>query len=57
MKPFWKSKTVLVNVVGAVVLSFLGHEAVSANGDIVAIVAAAVNIILRVVTTEGLSVK
>jgi hypothetical protein len=57
MKPFWKSKTVFVNVVGAVVLFFLGHEAVAANGDIVAIVAAVINIALRVVTTEGISVK
>jgi hypothetical protein len=57
MKPFWKSKTILVNVVGAVVLSFLGHEAVSANGEIVALVAAVVNIILRAVTTERLTAK
>jgi hypothetical protein len=46
-----------VNVIGAVVLFFLDHEAVAANGDIVAIVAAMINLVLRVVTTERISVK
>lgn len=57
MKPFWRSKTILVNVIGATVLFFLGHEQVAANGEIVALVAALVNIVLRFITTESVSVS
>lgn len=57
MKPFWKSKTVIVNVVGAVALYFLGLEQVQADPEIVALVAAIVNIVLRFMTKQPVSVR
>ena len=56
IKPFWKSKTVLVNVIGATVLYFLGLEEVAANGEIVALSAASINLILRFLTNSAISV-
>jgi len=57
MKKFWQSKTVLVNVVGAVVLYFLNLQDVGTDPTIVAAVAAAINVILRFITKEPISVK
>jgi len=57
VKPFWKSKTILVNVIAGVVLFFIQMPEVGATTEISAVVLAAVNLILRVVTKESVGLK
>jgi hypothetical protein len=57
IKPFWKSKTVLFNVLAAVVMAFLNLPEVGASPELVAIVVAIVNLALRFITKEPISTK
>ena len=57
IKPFWKSKTILVNVAAGVVLYFVQMPEVGAAPELGAIVLAGVNLILRAVTKEPVGVK
>ena len=50
-KPFWKSKTVLVNALAAAVVVFLDHD----NPAQVAQALALVNILLRCFTRTGIT--
>jgi hypothetical protein len=52
-KPFWKSKTILVNVVAAVVATAMEHD----NPVLIAQVLAVLNIILRALTTEAIGLS
>lgn len=55
IKPFWKSKTILFNFIGALILWILGHEVVGLDPGILATIQSIVNIILRFITTEPVS--
>jgi len=57
IKPFYKSKTILVNVIAGVVLSFLQMSEVGAAPELSAGVLAAVNLVLRVITKEPIGIK
>lgn len=52
-KPFWKSKTILVNVVAAVVATAMEHD----NPVLIAQVLAVLNIVLRALTTEAIGLS
>ena len=57
IKPFWKSKTILVNVVAGVVLYFIGMPEVGATPELSAMILAGVNLILRAVTSDPIGIK
>ena len=57
IKPFWKSKTVLVNVIAGVLLFFVQMPEVGAAPELSALVLAGVNLVLRSITKEPISVK
>jgi len=57
IKPFWKSKTILVNVVAGVILYFFQMPEVGAAPELSALVLAGVNLILRVITKEPVGLK
>ena len=57
IKPFWKSKTMIVNVVSGVILFFFQMPEVTAAPELSALVLAVANIILRVVTKEPVGMK
>jgi len=57
MKPFWKSKTILFNVITGAALYFINMPEVAAAPEIVAIVVAGINLVLRAITKEPISVK
>jgi len=63
MKPIWKSKTMIVNVVVAAItclVALQGTELITANPALVAGMATAVavaNIVLRLVTSEPVGLK
>jgi hypothetical protein len=50
-KPFWKSKTILINVLAAVVATAIEHD----NPALIAQVLAVLNIVLRALTKEPIS--
>lgn len=52
IKPFWQSKTVLINVVAGVALFFFGMPEVGAAPELVAGAVAAINLLLRAVTKQ-----
>jgi len=57
IKPFWKSKTILFNVAAGLVMFFLKMETVGAAPELVAVGAAAVNVVLRAITKEPVGIK
>ena len=57
VKPFWKSKTILVNVIAGVVLFFVQMPEVGATPELSALVLAGVNLVLRAVTKEPVGLK
>ena len=57
IKPFWKSKTMLVNVAAGVVLYFIQMPEVAAAPELYALVLAGANILLRVITKEPVGIK
>ena len=57
IKPFWKSKTILVNVVAGLVLYFIGMPEVGAAPELSVLVLAVINLILRAVTSDPIGVK
>lgn len=57
IKPFWKSKTILVNVIAGVILYFFQMPEVGAAPELSAIVLAGVNLLLRIVTKEPVGIK
>ena len=57
IKPFWKSKTILVNVIAGVVLYFVQIPEVGAAPELSALVLAGVNLVLRAVTKEPIGAK
>ena len=57
VKPFWKSKMILFNVIAGVALYFVNLPAVGAAPEVVAVAVAAVNIILRAITKEPVGIK
>ena len=57
VKSFWKSKTILVNVVAGLVLYFIGMPEVGAAPELSAMVLAGVNLVLRAVTNGPIGVK
>lgn len=57
IKPFWKSKTILVNVAAGVVLYFIQMPEVGAAPELSALVLAGVNLVLRAVTKEPIGAK
>ncbi len=50
IKPFWKSKTVLFNFIGALILWVAGHEVLGIDAQILALIQSGVNIVLRFLT-------
>ena len=57
IKPFWKSKMVLFNVIAAIVIYFINLAEVGAAPELIAGVVALVNVILRAITTEPIGIK
>lgn len=57
IKPFWKSKTVIVNVVVAVALAFFGLPEVGAAPELIAGIVAVGNLVLRAITKEPIGIK
>ena len=57
IKPFWKSKTILVNVAAGVVLYFIQMPEVGAAPELSALILAGVNLVLRAVTEGPIGVK
>ena len=57
IKPFWKSKTVLVNVIAGVLLFFVQMPEVGAAPELCALVLAGINLVLRSITKEPIGVK
>ena len=57
IKPFWKSKTILFNVLAGVVLYFINLPEVAAAPELVAIVVAGINLALRAITKESVGIK
>ena len=57
IKPFWKSKMVLFNVVAGVIVYFFNMPEVGASPELLALVAAGINIVLRFVTKEPVGIK
>ena len=57
IKPFWKSKTILVNVIAGVVLYFVQIPEVGAAPELSALVLAGVNLVLRAVTKKPIGAK
>ena len=51
IKPFWKSKTVLFNFFGALLLWVAGHEVLGIDAEILALIQSGVNIALRFLTS------
>jgi len=52
-KPFWKSKTIILNIVAAVVATAIEHD----NPILIAQVLAVLNIVLRALTTEPIGLS
>lgn len=50
-KPFWKSKTIILNIVAAVVATAIEHD----NPLLITQVLAVLNIVLRALTKEPIS--
>lgn len=57
MKPFWKSKTILFNVLAGGALYFVNLPEVAAAPELVAIVVAGINLVLRAITKEPVGIK
>lgn len=57
IKPFWKSKTILFNIIAGVALYFVGMPEVAAAPELVAIVVAGINLVLRAITKEPVGIK
>jgi len=57
IKPFWKSKTILFNVIAGAVLYFVQMPEVGAAPELSALVLAGANLVLRAVTKEPISTK
>lgn len=55
MKPFWKSRTLWVNVLSGAALVLNHGELVPIDGDMAALALAGVNIALRLVTKTGVT--
>ena len=52
-KPFWKSRTIILNIVAAIVATAIEHD----NPALIAQVLAVLNIVLRALTKEPLSLS
>tara|TARA_R100001530_G_scaffold100801_1_gene70095 strand:- start:38 stop:217 length:180 start_codon:yes stop_codon:yes gene_type:complete len=52
-KPFWQSKTIIVNIVAAVVATAMEHD----NPILIAQVLAVLNIVLRALTTQAIGLS
>lgn len=57
MKPFWRSRTLWLNVIGGAVLLAQGHFGQVFDPDVAACVLAAANVALRFVTHEPIGVR
>ena len=57
IKPFWKSKMILFNVVAGVAIYFFNMPEVGASPELLAMVTAAINVALRVITKEPVGLK
>ena len=57
IKPFWKSKTVLFNVIVGVIMAAAGMPQVGASPELIAAIMGIGNLILRAVTKEPIGIK
>jgi len=57
IKPFWKSKMILFNVLAAVAIYFINLTEVGAAPELVAGVVAVINVVLRAITKEPIGLK
>lgn len=58
-KPFWKSKTVLFNVVAVLVfvVSAFGYASFTPDPEVMALVAAVLNVVLRFWTSQPITAR
>ena len=57
IKPFWKSKMILFNVVAGVAIYFFNMPEVGASPELLAMVTAIINIALRAITKKPVGLK
>ena len=57
IKPFWKSKMILFNVIAGVVIYFFNMPEVGASPELLALITAGVNLFLRAITKDPVGMK
>ena len=57
IKPFWKSKMILFNVLAGVAIYFFNMPEVGASAELLALITAGINVVLRTITNAPVGLK